>query len=165
MKTNRKPLIILILIFVLIIVSLVIGAKKNVDTSNLEKIGTFVTLKQESDGRYYGVEISGSSKHGPAVYEFNNGYLLEKDDDNQNVKDSYTVSIIDDTTFVVTDEDEFEDTTLTIVNYDSSSGVLELSEDGDMIYCYPYDKVDLENTVYEHDGMYVFQRYYVTLIN
>lgn len=91
--------------------------------------------------------------------------MLEKDDDNQNVKDSYTVSIIDDTTFVVTDEDEFEDTTLTIVNYDSSSGVLELSEDGDTIYCYPYDKVDLENTVYEHDGMYVFQRYYVTLIN
>lgn len=91
--------------------------------------------------------------------------MLEKDDDNQNVKDSYTVSVIDDTTFVVRDEDEFEDTTLTIVNYDSSSGVLELSEDGDTIYCYPYDKVDLENTVYEHDGMYVFQRYYVNLID
>lgn len=161
-KTNKVICVILSIIVLIVVFCLLWGIfSNNINASNLEKLGTFVTLKQENDGRYYGVEISGSSNHGPAVYEFNNGYLLKKDYNNQNVKDSYTVRVINDTAFVVKDEDEFEDMTLTIVNYDSSTGILELSENGDIIYCYPYDKVDLDNIMYEHDGMYVFKRYYV----
>lgn len=161
-KTNKVICVILPVIVLIVVFCLLWGIfSNNINASNLEKLGTFVTLKQENDGRYYGVEISGSSNHGPAVYEFNNGYLLKKDYNNQNVKDSYTVRVINDTAFVVKDEDEFEDMTLTIVNYDSSTGILELSENDDIIYCYPYDKVDLDNIMYEHDGMYVFKRYYV----
>lgn len=142
-KTNKVICVILPIIVLIVVFCLLWGIfSNNINASNLEKLGTFVTLKQENDGRYYGVEISGSSNHGPAVYEFNNGYLLKKDYNNQNVKDSYTVRVINDTAFVVKDEDEFEDMTLTIVNYDSSTGILELSENGDIIYCYPYDKVD-----------------------
>lgn len=150
-------------LIILIISVIAIRTNSNIDTSNLEKLSTFVTLKQEDDGRYYGVDIFSSTKRGPKVYEFNNGYLLQKDDDNVNVENSYKVSIIDESTFIVTDEDEFEDTTLTIVNYDSSTGILELNKNGNSIYCYPYDNVDLENTTYEHDAMYVWNRYYVDL--
>ncbi|MFR5876869.1 MAG: hypothetical protein ACLUFN_10305 [Eubacterium sp.] len=152
-----------ILLIILIISVIVMRTNSNIDTSNLEKLGTFVTLEQEDDGRYYGVDFSGYSKRGAKVYEFSNGYLLEKDEDNLNIKDSYSISVIDESTFVVTDEDEFEDTTLTIVSYDSSTGVLELNEGGDIIYCYPYDKVDLENTTEEHDPMYFYHKYYVNL--
>ena len=126
-------------LIILIISVIAIRTNSNIDTSNLQKLGTFVTLKQEDDGRYYGVDIFSSTKRGPKVYEFNNGYLLQKDDDNVNVENSYKVSIIDESTFIVTDEDEFEDTTLTIVSYDSSTGILELNKNGNSIYCYPYD--------------------------
>lgn len=152
-----------VLIVILIISTIAMRTNSSIDTSKLEKLGTFVTLEQGDEGRYYGVDFSGYSKRGAKVYEFNNGYLLEKDDANLNVEDSYKVSIIDEGTFIVTDEDEFEDTTLTIVGYDSSTGVLELNESGDIIYCYPYDKVDLENTTEYHDSLYFVQKYYVNL--
>ncbi len=165
MNKKMKMVVGVIGVLAVIVIISVIATRtnSNIDTSNLEKIGTFVTLKQEDDGRYYGVDIFSYSKRGPKVYEFNNGYLIQKDDDNLNVENSYKVSIIDENTFIVTDEDEFEDTTLTIVNYDSSTGVLELNENGDSIYCYPYDNVDLENTTEKHDSMYFYRKYYVNL--
>lgn len=163
MSKKMKMVVGVIGVLAVIVIISVIATRtnSNIDTSNLEKLGAFVTLKQEDDGRYYGVDIFSSTRRGPKVYEFNNGYLIQKDDDNVNVENSYKVSIIDENTFIVTDEDEFEDTTLTIVNYDSSTGVLELNKNGNSIYCYPYDNVDLENTTYEHDAMYVWNRYYV----
>lgn len=152
-----------VLLIILIISVVAVRTNSNIDTSNLEKLGTFVTIEQQDNGQYFGVDCFGYSKRGAKIYEFNNGYLLEKDEDNLNVKDSYKVSIIDENTFVITDEDEFEDITLTIVNYDSSTRVLELSENGNIIYCYPYEKVDLENTSEYHDPMYFVQKYYVNL--
>ncbi len=155
-----------VLIVILIISTISMRTNSNIDTSNLEKLGTFVTLKQEDDGRYYGVDIFSSTKQGPKVYEFNDGYLVQKDDDNINTEDSYNVSVIDKSTFIVTYGNGLVDTTLTVVNYDSSTGVLELNDGKDIIYCYPYDYVDLESKTRESDSKYFSYKnykYYVSL--
>lgn len=166
MKKETKTLVgiaICALIIILIISISVVQTNSNIDTSNLEKLGAFVPLMQQDDGKYYGVDIFGSDDGGVTVCEFNNGFLLEKDDSDLSVEDSHQVSVIDESTFIVTDEDWLKDTTLTIVSYDSSTGVLELNESGDIIYCYPYDKVDMENTSEYHDPLCFVNKEYVNL--